>query len=62
MNLDITQINIIGPVYYVINLHDEQCVKISDIFSNLEEAKGAYSIIVKDHPFARLGGCADKNQ
>ena len=42
--------------YYVMNMKKDHWVKISDIYSNLEEAKQAYTKLIKRHPFARLGG------
>ena len=45
------------PIYYVMNMQNDHWVKISDVYFNLEEAKSAYSALLKRHPFARLGGC-----
>ena len=61
MNVDITQINLQVPIYYVINLCNDQWVKISELFSNLEEAKQAYSNLIKEYPFARMDGCFKKD-
>ena len=47
MSVDISKINSLAPIYYVINLRNDQWVKISELFSNLEEAKQAYSDIIK---------------
>ncbi len=42
--------------YYVMNMKNEHWIKISDTYSDLDEAKKAYSNLIKRHPFARLGG------
>ncbi len=61
MSVDITQINSQVPICYVINLRNDQWVKISELFSNLEEAKQAYSNLIKEYPFARMGGSFKKD-
>ena len=42
--------------YYVMNMKNEHWIKISDTYFDLDEAKTAYSKLIKRHPFARLGG------
>ena len=44
------------PTYYVMNIKNDHWVKISDIYFNLEDARSAYSKLLKKYPFARLGG------
>ena len=56
MSVDTQQIYSNQPAYYVINMHNDQWVKISKSFFNLEDAKNAYSELLKEYPFARLGG------
>jgi len=43
-------------IYYVMNLKNDHWMKISDTYFSLEEAKKAYSKLLKRYPFARLGG------
>ena len=42
-------------------MRNDQWVKISKNFIDLEEAKNAYSELLKEFPFARLGGKAWKD-
>ena len=60
MGAEVTQANSITPIYHVINKRNDQWVQISEIFSSIEEAKQAYSNLIKVYPFARLGGCNKK--
>ncbi len=43
-------------IYYVMNMKNDHWERISDTYSHLEEAKNVYSVLLKRHPFARLGG------
>ena len=58
MSMDTQQI--ISPqlelAYYVMNLREEHWVQISETYLNLEEAKQAYKGLLKEYPFARMGG------
>lgn len=56
MSLDIQQTILPRPAYYVMDMRDDCWVQISELYFNLEEAKQAYSRLLKDYPFARLGG------
>lgn len=56
MSADTQQIISPRHTYYVMNMRNDKWVKISQSFFNLEEAKRAYSRLLKEYPFARLGG------
>ncbi|QMU62120.1 MAG: hypothetical protein GKR92_10605 [Gammaproteobacteria bacterium] len=44
------------PSYYAMNMKNDHWVRISDSYSNLEDARNVYHKLLKRHPFARLGG------
>ena len=56
MSVDTQQLISPQPIYYVMNMRNENWVQISELYFNLEEAKQAYSRLLKKYPFARLGG------
>lgn len=56
MSVDTQQIISSRHVYYVMNMRNDKWIKISQLFFSLEEAKRAYSQLLKEYPFARLGG------
>ena len=60
MSVDTQTISPLQTTYYVMNMYEDKWVKISESFVNLEEAKQAYLILLKDYPFARLGGSSLK--
>ena len=56
MSADTQQIISPRPTYYVMNMRNEHWVQISDAYFNLDEAKQAYTYLLKKYSFARLGG------
>lgn len=56
MSVETQLINPSQHTYYVMNLHNDRWTKISECFFNLEEAKQVYSHLLKEYPFARIGG------
>lgn len=56
MSVDTQQIISSRHAYYVMNMRNDKSIKISQLFFSLEEAKRAYSRLLKEYPFARLGG------
>lgn len=38
-------------------MRNDKWIKISQLFFSLDEAKRVYSRLLREYPFARLGGC-----
>ncbi len=44
--------------YYVMNMRNDKWIKISKSFASLDEARQVYIDLLRNYPFARLGGSA----